>query len=558
MHFGIFNTSKKSSLSNIVLEVSEENVFVNCEREIKVKGYDKYYNPVEIDTDDIKWTTSGVDGKIKNSTLIAGDEAGTIKITAQIGKVKETISIDVLSAPNEITISPRITNTEKNEKVKLNVTAKNKNGYYASIKNSELSWKILSGEGNIEDGIYTPTSSGVHLLEISAGNAKSYAIINVSETFENYIDYISNDNFNFVSYPSEVTGNIEKINKNFVQLNYDFSNTTATRAAYLRFNEPIVFNENALNLSFDIISKETISDYIKVKIVDAEGTSKLIMIQRAFDGSSEAQTLNLSLSNISLPAKLTDIYIGQDTEDILSKGNIQIGNITISEKTSSTNELVVPKSIKGIDSANKTSTSSGDNTIKIAVFDEISKPTILLDKLKKSKLENELNKNSDIIILTSQEKENDVSNLNKTIINTSVYNKTSFKNLDIITLDVTNGGLRTTDYTSWLNLQNDITNSENKNILIVMNGNLEDFTDENEKKLFIDVICELRRNNSKNIWVICNDNYTDYSMERGVKYLSVNNTNQNTSNLLEIAKNTSYILITIENDNISYEIKNLF
>lgn len=55
---GIFNASKKSSLANLLIEVSEENVFVNCERELVIKGYDKYYNPVEVDIEDIKWSTS--------------------------------------------------------------------------------------------------------------------------------------------------------------------------------------------------------------------------------------------------------------------------------------------------------------------------------------------------------------------------------------------------------------------------------------------------------------------------------------------------------------------
>ena len=253
---GIFNTSKTSSLSNLIIESSEENVFVNCERELKIKGYDKNYNPIEIDLEDIKWSTSGVNGKIENGKLIAGDEAGTINITAQKGKVKATISIDILSSPNEITIEPKISHVEKNEKVKLSITAKNKNGYYATIKNSELTWKVLSGDGEILDGTYIPKKDGIHLIEVSAGNTKSYAIVEAMQTKETKVDYISNNNFKFISYPKEVSGEITKVNSDFINLNYDFTKTSATRAAYIRFKEPIKLNENYLNLSFDVISKE--------------------------------------------------------------------------------------------------------------------------------------------------------------------------------------------------------------------------------------------------------------------------------------------------------------
>ena len=95
----------------------------------------------------------------------------------------------------------------------------------------------------------------------------------------------------------------------------------------------------------------------------------------------------------------------------------------------------------------------------------------------------------------------------------------------VISIDLSNGGIRETDYNQWINIQNDIKNSKNKNILILMNGSLDSFTDLNERKLFIDVMCELKRDTNKNIWIINDGEYTDYSMERGVKYLSVNNQN---------------------------------
>ncbi len=356
MEFGIFNTSKKSSLSDLKIEVTEENVFVGCKRKLIVKGYDKNYNPVEVDSDDIKWSTSGVDGKIENGELIAGNEAGTIKITAKRRNATAEISIDILSAPNEIEISPKKSYINQNEQVNFEITAKNKNGYYASIKNEELTWEILSGDGKIENGIFYPGQEGTNLISVSAGNAKSYAYIQVAKTQTDIIDFINEKNYTFISYPSEVTGNIDVKNNNSINLNYDFTKTTATRAAYLRFNQPIILNENALSISIDVLSPETISDYIKFKIIDASGSTKLIMGQRGFDETTSPKTLSISLKDVELPAKLTDIYVGQDTPDILTSGTINLSNLTITSKTSfNGNEITIPKDIKGVDIANKIS-----------------------------------------------------------------------------------------------------------------------------------------------------------------------------------------------------------
>ncbi len=201
----------------------------------------------------------------------------------------------------------------------------------------------------------------------------------------------------------------------------------------------------------------------------------------------------------------------------------------------------------------------GEQTFKIAIYDSINKPKTLLDKLKLSKLEKGINESANLLILTTPEAyEEEIKKINIPITKTTSYGIANYDNLSLITIDVTNGGLRTTDYTQWINLQNDIKNSKNKNILVLMKGNLENFTDKNEKKLFIDVMCEIKRNTGKNIWIINEDNYTTYSMERGIRYLSVNNSNYDKNAPIEVAKNDQYILITIENNNLTYEIKNIF
>lgn len=556
---GIFNASKKSSLSNLLIEIPEENVFAGCTMDLKVKGYDKYYNPISVDDTDITWSTSGVSGKIENNKLIAGDEAGTITLTAKKGKVSTSVKVDILSSPNEITIYPKDSFIEKNENVKFEITAKNKNGYYASIKNDELTWEVVSGDGRFEDGRFYPNKEGINIISVSRGNAKSYAVIKVAGTKTEKVDFITENNYSLVTYPKEVTGSIDVSSNNFAKINYDFSNTDATRAAYLRFNNSIELKDNALEVSFDILSPNTISEYIKLKVIDKDGETKLIMAKRGFDSSNKTEKISVSLKNVSLPAKLTDIYVGQDTKDILSNDSISIGNLEITYKLENQiNDIVLPKDIKGPDAANKPSTEK-NNLLKIAVFDNFKKDVTLLDSLNTSKTINSINANADFLILTNSESKEHLSKIEKTILTNEPYQIKNFDKFDLITLDVSNGGIRTTDYTQWLNIQRDIKKSKSKNIIILMKGTLNDFTDSKERKLFIDVMCNLRREYSKNILVLNNGIATEYSMERGIRYLSINSLNYDTSSPIDVAKNSEYILISIdEKDNLTYELKKVF
>ena len=64
---------------------------------------------------------------------------------------------------------------------------------------------------------------------------------------------------------------------------------------------------------------------------------------------------------------------------------------------------------------------------------------------------------------------------------------------------------------------------------------------------------------SKNILILSDGAFTDYSMERGIRYLSMNSSNYDKLSPIEVAQNSEYLLITIDsNNNLTYEIKKVF
>ena len=186
-----------------------------------------------------------------------------------------------------------------------------------------------------------------------------------------------------------------------------------------------------------------------------------------------------------------------------------------------------------------------NKNLKIIVFDEIRETEILLDSLVKNRVEQKMNNTAEVVVFTSQENEDLVSNVGAEKIIANGYSKQTIDGSLFINLDVSSGGVRISDYNQWLNLKNDVTNSSEKNIFIVMNGSLNDFTDKKEKKLFIDTLCDLKRKTSKNILVIQDGESTEISMERGVKYISVNNCFIDNKDPLDVVRNTKYIEITV-------------
>lgn len=548
---GIYNNKKTGSLSNLVLKVPEENVFVNSKMQIEVLGYDKYYNPVEVDFDDVDFTVDGVLATVEDGMIFAGDEAGTAKITAKKGKAKATISVDVLSAPNELQISPKKEAVNLGDSVTYAVIAKNKNGYYATLLGDDLTFKVISGDGKFEENKYVPKKEGDHIIEISVGDTKSYALVTVGESDKNVVDSFEKETFNFVSYPTYVTGEASVTSKESTHLDksakleYDFTETEATRAAYLRFDEPVRIFENATKLSFKVYSEEDIQDYIKLKFVDAKGNAQLVMVSKGFAGG-EWTELTYDLNSISLPATLTDIYVAQDKPEVKTTGTIYFDELVIIEdKDANISEVKLPEDVKGVSNLEETTELTSGESLKIIVFDEIRETEILLDSLVKKRVEQKMNNTAEVVVFTSQENEDLISNITAEKIISKGYSIQSVEGSLFITLDVSSGGIRISDYNQWGNLEKDIKDAEEKNIFVVMKGSLNDFTDDKERKLFIDTLCDLKRKTSKNILVIQEGSNTEISMERGVKYISVNNGDIDKNDPLDVARNTKYIEITV-------------
>ena len=369
------------------------------------------------------------------------------------------------------------------------------------------------------------------------------------------------ENFFFKAYPEEVLGDVELSTeqvysgKNAAKLDYDFTKTSKTRAAYLRFDDSITLDKNAKAVKFMMYATASTSDQIKLKITDANNTTKYAVVCKGLE-SSGWQELEFDLSDITLPAKLVDIYVAQDNSEELTSGTVYFDDLKIVyDGATVTSTELLPRDIKGADALCVESEFTATDSYKIVIAPSMNNG-ILLEHLKNKKLEEVINKNSKIVIMPKQNDENLLANITADKIIPKAYDVKNYKYATVISLNIADGGLRVTDSNQWVSLKKDAKGA-NKNVLIVMNGNLEDFTDSMEKSLFIDVLCDLRRNSGKNIWVIQTGDNTDYSMKRGVKYLSIGEGQLDNPDLQAI-KDTNYIEITVNPDKMTYEIKNVW
>ena len=558
--------------ANLIIEISDTNIFKGKQREISVKGYNKYYNPVEIDERDIKWSYDGVPIDVTNN-VVSGDTVGMSILTAKYGSAKASVEINILSNPQELSIFPKKSTITSGKSISFSINAKNKNGYYSTLNNDEITWKIenyyLDGQlidyipkdATLNNGSFTAETSGDYIISINDNNVTSYALITVSGKTKNIIYDFETQKYAFDPYPDEVEGSaIQSSEKSHsgdysAKLSYNFKQDIAVRAAYIELeNDGIDIPENTTDISFWLYNDSSKNDNVKIKIKDADGHYHLIVVQKGITHTGWKE-LSYSLSGIPLPGKLTDIYLAQDNIDIQSKGYVYIDDLTFyQESTAITTKTTLPKDIKGTDEQQKFSDLDNDTSFRITVFDELTSSNLMINNLKNKKIIESIKNNANISVFTCDVNDEFVQDIDVDKIICNNYSKTDFNNSTFITIDCSKSGIRNTNSEEWIRVQNDIRNSKKDNVFIVMNNSLDNFSDSKEVTFWIDMLCDLRRETNKNIWVLHKGNYTSYSMERGIKYLGIGNA----KNAENIPSDTNYILITVNGKNLTYEIKSIF
>jgi len=406
------------------------------------------------------------------------------------------------SAPNSkklygLNILVEDTNLFKDEEREIKVTGFNKYYNPVEIDVDDIKWTYDGVEVKIENGKISGNVIGTSIIKASIGKISTELEINI----------LSDANELFISPKQTSISPGEKINYVIQAKNKNgyYAKTVLT----------------------------TINAKIEEFYLDGEKQ----------DYIPEDATLN----NFTFTATTSGTYILS-----FSKGAITTyALVNVAADNFETN-IKIPKDIKLEDSTNKKITES--ETFEIALIDTILEPNLMIDYFRNKILLGKIN-NADLAIVT-QEPAQDL--LDKITIQKIIANKYDLIETDyatFITLDISKNSLRLTDYSQWIHFRNDIKDSEKENIFIILNKPLDDFEDIEERKIFIDTLCELKRELKKNIIVLHTGYYTDYSMERGVKFLGINTHNIAPEN---IAKEFSYILISVSKNEVSYEIKKIF
>ena len=566
---GIFSIAPPSELDGLYIDTTDKNVFVNTSRNLTIRGFDKYHNPVDLSNANIQWRVSGVEGTFQNNTFYP-TSSGKALITASVGNATGELEIKCLDKPVQLILNNRSIQLDAGRSSVFTVHGIDSDGYRALINPSDISWTVNEALGSISNGVFTAKTGGTGHIQASFGDIHAYCGIIVPVVTTRIADDFERINATFTSHPLTVKGSYQLSNEekrsgsSSGKLTYDFELSNATRAAYVSLsNEGIALGQNDSRVGVWAFNPSITPNWLRAEITDSAGKKHFLDLRRNLDWNGW-QYVDTSLSGISMPARLTKIYVVQ-VNPVASSGYIYLDDITVtSVSTPSLDLSEIPLNTPFNDKANiDIPYRKEDTSFRFTVFGAKSAPRNILERYLGNTFADITNKYIDAAVIVGEGNHNNLLNRIKTPSITTA--SPGFRSQDIATsrfiqLDMGNKSLRSLingqPSGQWPWLLTQLNSFMGDNIFIFLSGSPKNFTDPLEHKLLHSVLSQYRENTGRNVWVFFKGPSDSSLVEDGVRYISTQGLDTPGLNP-DNAESVKFAVVTVNGANVYFRFRSV-
>ncbi|WP_106767259.1 stalk domain-containing protein [Paenibacillus faecalis] len=343
---GVFSTAPEGSLKGFKIS-GDTSLLIGEKATFKLKGYDTYYNPVDMKTVNPTWKSSNGNIKVNGQTITAVSP-GTSTITAVSGNAKASTKVQVLGANDlkALKVGTPTAPLAAGTTFSVPVTATLNNGKSVEVPSSALKWEFIGFKGSVKDGRLTVTS-------VNPNTKVGYAIARydgfstvavLTAAGESMWENFENVNYpiNFTTNVSGVTGKASivkgsgsRANSNVLKLDYDMSAGAGQKMyAYAQLNNSKgkTIPAAATSMKLDVNGDQSMN-WLRAELKDKNGKTVYVDLAKTIDWKGW-KTLHVDLSgyNIAFPAQLKRVYVvnveeGQDERELT--GSVSFDNIRL-------------------------------------------------------------------------------------------------------------------------------------------------------------------------------------------------------------------------------------
>lgn len=339
-----YSSAPKDEISDAQLSVVLENenaVFPGLHRTLEGEGLGKNLAPLAVDGEYTAEGAATVEKIDQGTAIVEGVEPGEATITYETGVHKDSVKMRVLGdllaiRPSARTLSLPDPDSTRN----VTLTGIDSDGHRARIETQDVKVEASKGFTVTDDGLGTWTIAGTGdaeagTVKFSVGEVETTIPVSFGYTEAPVFDFSAMENFSDAN--DRAAGSIEPATGEngedpAVRLQYDFTQSTATRGYYLIANEPVKVEGNALAFTATVKGDAT-GVWPRLQVVDGKGTRTNINGENVtFDGWS--QVVFKVPEGLAQPLTVERLRFMETRPDAQYKGDLTVSALTATTTTS--------------------------------------------------------------------------------------------------------------------------------------------------------------------------------------------------------------------------------
>ncbi|MHA0856236.1 stalk domain-containing protein [Paenibacillus sp. CMAA1364] len=353
---GVFSTAPQGQLKGFKISGSS-SLLIGQEANYTLKGYDTYYNPIDVSQSSPTWTSSNGNVKVSNGKII-GIQPGTATITATSGGAKISTKVSVLGADelSSLTTANATGALAAGTTLSIPVTAVTRDGKSIAISASALKWEFVGFKGNVQGDNLTVSSVNANAkVGYAIGRYNGFSTVVVLSEAANSMW----EDFETTSYPVSFTSNVPQVigsaqimqgsgaysKSKGLNLQYDMTQGSGKMYAYAQLNGTTgkAISAPATSMTLDVAGDNSLN-WLRAELTDRSGKTIYVDLAKVIDWDGwKSLNVDLSKLNIQYPAQLKRVYVvnveeGQDERALT--GTVSFDNIQFNIPSLSSDALL--------------------------------------------------------------------------------------------------------------------------------------------------------------------------------------------------------------------------
>ncbi|WP_266075718.1 phosphodiester glycosidase family protein [Haladaptatus caseinilyticus] len=311
-------------------------VFPNLSRQFEAMAHDETYTPVEATPK--QWrAVPGKLGRFDDDGIVTARKSGSGEAVAHRGQAKSATELRVLGDLDRIEADTKRIGLAADDSSTFAVLGFDAQGYTAPVEPRDISLSYDESLVTIEptdEGVFSVTPKGRNgstLVTVSVLNEEAYLPVSVGLATEQVSGFEDPSAWYFSRYPSAVEGSmsfVEGRNGTGLELEYDFSTTTATRAVYARTESNIDLPGEPQRIGV-WVHGDGRGAWLRGVVYDAAGVAHRLNFTYSVDWTGWQYVEALVPAGVEYPLQFSHLYPVEASSDQQYTGSLVFDDLTV-------------------------------------------------------------------------------------------------------------------------------------------------------------------------------------------------------------------------------------